>query len=119
MLNKTDTVTDRVTIDVLRARFENPVSISAKTGQGLDRLTQLVADRLADGYVNARIETSVSNGRMLAYLATHAEVSNTEYSDDGKAILTCRIPRALLSQINRNGSVVHLQDSLPEQEIVD
>lgn len=116
VLNKIDTVTDRTTIDVLRAQHDNVISVSAVTRQGLDRLTEMVADRLSDGYVEAEVETNVGNGKLMAYLASHAEVSNTEYGDDNRAVIHCRIPRSLLHQVHGDDTVVRLNGAAPVTE---
>ncbi|MGH7128188.1 MAG: GTPase HflX, partial [Planctomycetaceae bacterium] len=73
VLNKSD-LAERATIDVLRRHYADSIAVSALTGAGLDRLTEAVAQRLSEGYVEAEIETSVGNGRLFSYLAEHAEV---------------------------------------------
>ena len=91
VLNKTDAVSDRSIIDVLRASHDPAVSVSAIEKTGIDQLARLVAERLGDGYVEATLETSVGNGRLLAYLAAHAEVVRQDYVDS-RVTLLCRIP---------------------------
>ena len=107
VLNKIDIVEDRSRIDVLRARHENSVTASAATGAGLDKLCRAVSERLAKGYVEAEIETSAGNGRLLAYLAEHAEVTDTRY-DDSRVTLLCRIPRRFASGLNGDDTTVRL-----------
>ena len=92
VLNKIDAVTDRELVDTLRAKYTHSVTVSAKTGQGLDRLAALVAELLGDGYVDAEIETSAGNGRLFAWLAEHAEVTSRDYNDS-RVTLHCRLPR--------------------------
>jgi GTP-binding protein HflX len=107
VLNKVDAVHDRSLVDVLRLRHPNAVTISARSGEGIDRLNRAVADRLADGYVEATVETGVGNGRLLAYLAEHAEVTDTQYNDS-RVTLQCRIPRAFLSKLHEDDTTVTL-----------
>lgn len=99
VLNKADRVEDREVIDVLRAKYAHAASVSAVTGQGLDRLAALVAEQLAEGFVEAEVETSVGNGKLFAYLAEHAEVSNREYTDS-RVTITCRLPRKQVWRLN-------------------
>ncbi|MEX2287771.1 MAG: GTPase HflX [Planctomycetaceae bacterium] len=108
VLNKIDVCADRSMVDVLRLRNANVVTISAATGEGFDRLHQAVADRLADGYVNAAVETNVGNGRLLAYLAEHAEVTNTKYHDETRVTLNCRIPRTFVAKLQGDDTTVTL-----------
>ncbi len=62
-----------------------------------------------DGYVDVEIETGAGNGRLLAYLAEHAEIKSREYIDS-RVTLVCRIPRAIAERLNEEGTVVTLQN---------
>jgi GTP-binding protein HflX len=107
VLNKTDAVQDRGIVDVLRAKYTHAVSVSALTGEGLDRLGTLVGELLGDGYVEAEIVTSAGNGKLFAFLAEHAEVQRTDYVDS-QAILHCRIAKNMLWRVNGEGTTVNL-----------
>jgi GTP-binding protein HflX len=98
VLNKIDAVEDRSFVDVLRAKFPNSVTISAAKETGLDKLSRAVAERLSDGYLEARIETSAGNGRLISFLAEHADVTNTEYTDS-RVMIACRIPRRFAHEL--------------------
>jgi GTP-binding protein HflX len=99
VLNKMDAVKDRTLVDVLRHRFQDSVSISAATGHGLDALAKAVAERLADGYVDVEIETGAGNGRLLAYLAEHAEIKSRDYVDS-RVRLVCRLPKMIADRLS-------------------
>ncbi|HEY2253658.1 MAG TPA: GTPase HflX [Planctomycetaceae bacterium] len=107
VLNKADAVSDRSIIDVLRASHDPAVSVSAIEKTGFERLARLVAERLGDGYVEATLETGVGNGRLLAYLAAHAEVLKQDYVDS-RVTLQCRIPRRLLNTLPMHDAHLHL-----------
>ncbi|GAB4148684.1 MAG: GTPase HflX [Planctomycetaceae bacterium] len=113
VLNKVDTVSDRANIDVLRRHHENAISVSAVTRQGLDRLTEMVAEQLSDGFVDAEIDTDVGNGKLLSYLATHAEVTNTEYRDGNRAVLSCRLRKSLLHHIHDEDTLIRVAEETP------
>ncbi|QDT56654.1 GTPase HflX [Caulifigura coniformis] len=93
VLNKVDALEDRSLLDVLRGRHPNTVSVSAVDGTGLEKLTQMVAERLGDGYLNVKVETSVGNGKLFAFLSEHAEVQGERDYHDDRVTLTVRIPR--------------------------
>jgi GTP-binding protein HflX len=107
VLNKIDAVIDRGPIDVLRAKYADSVTISARTGAGLDRLAEVVAERLGDGFVNAEVETSVGNGKLFAFLAEHAEVTDRQYQDS-RVTLQCRVPRKLLWKVSGADTTVRV-----------
>lgn len=95
VLNKVDVLADPSLLHVLRANHAASVSVSAVTGTGLDQLGAVVAEKLADGYLETIVETSVGNGKLLSFLAAHAEIRNREYTDS-RVLLDCRIPRRLV-----------------------
>jgi GTP-binding protein HflX len=104
VLNKADRVPDRSYLDVLRAHHRDSVSISAAKGEGLDRLEQAVREALLDRALDAEVETGVANGRVLAYLAQHAQIHNRTYNPDhDRVLLQCRIPRRCLSYLQEHG----------------
>ncbi|HEX4073429.1 MAG TPA: hypothetical protein VHX68_19770 [Planctomycetaceae bacterium] len=64
-----------------------------------------VASRLADGYVDVEIETGAGNGRLLAYLADHAEIISRAYADS-RVTLVCRVPKGLADRLGDEETVV-------------
>lgn len=105
VLNKIDRLSDRSLLDVLRQRHPRAIPISAHTGQGLAELQQAVMAALRADFVEVEMEVPATNGRVLAYLATHAEIYRQEYCDS-RVRLSCALPRHL---------VYHIQD--PEVRI--
>ncbi len=105
VLNKADKVPDRSFLDVLKAHHDESVVISAGTGDGLDRLEQAVREALNERSLDAEVETGVENGRVLAYLAQHAQIRDRHY-DDGRVLLNCRLPRRCLDFLNEHGARV-------------
>jgi GTPase len=105
VLNKADRVPDRSFLDVLRAHHPQSVTISASRREGLVDLEAAVREALLDRALDAEIETSVGNGRVLSYLAQHAQIRNRKYDDD-RVLVDCRIPRRCLDFLNENGAHV-------------
>ncbi|MEZ6051821.1 MAG: GTPase HflX [Planctomycetaceae bacterium] len=107
VFNKLDNVPDRTTIDILRSKYSEGITVSAAQRIGLEKLEAAVAERLGEGYLNAQIETSVGNGRLFAWLAEHADVTDREYNDS-RVTLSCRLPRKLAASIAEEGTTVTL-----------
>jgi len=105
VLNKVDRVPDRSYLDVLKAHHRDAIAISASENDGLDRLEQAVREILHERALDAEIETGVSNGRVLAYLAQHAQIREQSFEDD-RVLLQCRLPRRCLDFLNENGALV-------------
>jgi GTP-binding protein HflX len=115
VLNKIDALRDRSYLDVLRAHHSLAVPVSATERTGLDQLTRLVADRLGNGYVEARLETGAGNGRLLSYLAAHAEIARQDYVDS-RVTVHCRIPRRFLNTLPGEDLEVYVGNGQPAHE---
>ncbi|MEZ6127725.1 MAG: GTPase HflX [Planctomycetaceae bacterium] len=102
VLNKVDQVADQSMIDVLRRHYEDTITISAATGLGIDRLSEIVAERLSGGFLTVEVETSSGNGKLLSWLTQHADELSREYTDDTSARvkITCRMARQYLNTID-------------------
>ena len=103
VLNKVDAVKDQNLESVLQ-RYPNAVPVSAKTGEGFDRLAKAVSDALSRPFLNVDVEMDVSNGKLLAYLSAHGEILSTKYNED-TMIVHCRIPRKIAGKISDDNTV--------------
>ncbi|MCL4108067.1 UNVERIFIED_CONTAM: hypothetical protein GTU68_012803 [Idotea baltica] len=113
ILNKVDQIEDRSFIDVLRRHYDDTITISAATGQGIDKLSNVVADRLSGGFVLAEIQTSVSNGKLLAWLSQHAEELEKDYEEEGSIVrMKVRMAKHLANSIDHNTAVVNILQSV-------
>ncbi len=108
VLNKADKVPDRSYLDVLKAHHAESVAISAARDEGLDELESAVRDALSDRALEAEVETGVGDGRVLAYLAQHAQIHDRTYDDD-RVRLNCRLPRRCLEFLFEHG--VHVRSN--------
>jgi GTP-binding protein HflX len=106
VLNKADQVPDRSFLDVLRAHHENSVVVSAAKGEGLDRLAQAVREALNESALDAEVETSVENGKVLAYLAQHATIRDRQYIEEDRVVVDCRLPRRCLGYLSEHGALI-------------
>jgi len=111
VLNKVDAVEDPSLIHVLRNGHHESVSVSARERTGFDSLAQAVTDRLCGEYLDARVEASVANGRVLAYLSQHADITHTDYTDS-RVTYACRIARHFLSGLRNHDTVVRIRNGL-------
>jgi GTP-binding protein HflX len=98
VLNKVDRLTDRSYLHVLQSHHPRAIPISAAAKQGLDSLQDAVIEALSADFVDAEIDTSAGNGKVLSYLAAHAEIYRQEYHDD-RVRIRCHLPRHLLHHI--------------------
>ncbi len=98
VLNKMDRVQDLSYLHVLQKHHPRSAAISAATGAGLDGLRDAVIEMLSADFADVHIECDAGNGRVLSYLAAHAEIYRQEFNDNRVAI-HCYLPRHLVHHI--------------------
>ncbi len=105
VLNKIDRATDHSVVDILRAAHPHSITVSAVTGQGVERLADAVADRLGNGLIQARVTTTPGEGRIRSYLLEHGQVDREQFTAD-TAEFDCRITRQIAQRLRRMGAEV-------------
>src|SRR5262249_43775876 len=75
------------------------IPVSARTRTGFDRLHAATSDALSRSFADLDIETSVANGRMLAFLAAHGEILDRRYDGD-RVLLHVRLPQRHLGPLH-------------------
>jgi GTP-binding protein HflX len=100
VLNKVDQVANHHEVDRLLNRYPRAIAISAKSGEGLDRLAQAVGDLLSRNFKDVDIEMSVSNGKLLAFLAANGEVLSKQFNENDRVVVHCRIAKSFVGQID-------------------
>ena len=98
VLNKEDQCESPTQVQAVVSRYPNAIPISAKTGAGISRLAAATSDALSRTFVDVDIEMSVSNGKLMAYVAAHGEIHSRQFEDD-RARIHCRLPQKYLGRI--------------------
>jgi GTP-binding protein HflX len=107
VLNKVDRLADPSYLQVLMKHHPKAVAVSAVTRQGLRDLEEAVMAELSADFTDAEIETSAANGKVLAYLGSHAEIYRQQF-DDNRVTIRCFLPRHLLHHIQGPDVTVRL-----------
>jgi GTPase len=110
VLNKVDRVPDPSFLQVLEAHHPRAVAVSAITGQGMDDLKDAVIEMLSADFANASVDVDSGNGKVLSYLAAHAEVYRQEFHDNNRVTLHCYLPRHLVRHIRVPDVEIRLLD---------
>jgi len=106
VLNKIDQLPDHGALLPVLKRYPNAVSVSARTRAGFDSLHQAASAALSRSFADLDVETSVANGRMLAYLAAHGEVLERKYDGD-RVLVHVRLPQRHLGALHEPGTSFH------------
>ena len=112
ILNKVDAIDDPGQLELLTRRYPNAVLVSARTGLGLDNLAHVVSAALSRGFSDVDVETSVDNGRLIAFLAAHGEVLSRHYHN-GRVTVHCRLPARHIGQLDKNDAIVRPHRATP------
>ncbi len=98
VLNKIDRVDNQHHVAAILRRYPSAVQTSARTRVGFDRLHEAVSDALSRSFRLVEIESSVGNGRLIAFLSAHCEIVSTRYTDT-RVFIRCRAPGTVIGQI--------------------
>ncbi len=82
VLNKAD-IADETALATLLRRFPGSVAVSARTGEGVDRLGQALADMLPGPTTLVHLLLPYGRGDLVAEIHQHGTVTATAYTDDG------------------------------------
>lgn len=86
-------------LQVLMNRYPHAIGISARTGEGLDRLAQAVSDMLSRSFPVVDVEMTAADGKWQAFLADRGEIFERNYLEDGRVIIRCRIAETHLGKL--------------------
>ena len=100
VLNKCDAVADSLTLRLLARGHEPAIAVSARTGQDVDQLAEVVQRHILDGQTEARFSVSAGAGKLLAFLAERGTVLDREY-EDGIVNLRVRLSKADLARADQ------------------
>ncbi len=83
--NKIDRATpeERAALKAAAARDPNVITISARSGEGIDTLLQMIDRALAEPTRTERLHLGFDQGRKRAWLFAHAQVDSERQRDDG------------------------------------
>ncbi len=105
VLNKMDAVSDPVELTILAKVEPRSVAVSAITGQGLDKLTEIVRREAESHWEEGTAEFFAGDGRLQAHLRDKGDVLSCDYNGD-RVKLRLRLPiREAAKLRNRPGLI--------------
>ena len=79
--------------------FEQGIYISAKTGEGLEKLDEAIIEALKERYITAKYFVPYSKMHLLAYMHDNGKVLNEEYTDNG-VIVEAKLPNNVSKRLS-------------------
>ena len=86
VLNKIDRINDPTVSMVLAEKYPDALFVSAATGERVEALTADVARRCGGDRVRVTLRAHCGNGRLMQYIARHADVQHQEFDEDSAHI---------------------------------
>jgi GTP-binding protein HflX len=103
VFNKADRLEDRIGVRHAAGDASEWVVVSAHTGEGLEDLQRLVAERIERRMVDVVVEADAGDGKLLARLAETGTVRSRTY-EDGRVRLEVRLPRREALRLARDAA---------------
>jgi len=107
LLNKMDIADDASTVELLVRNRGQSVRVSAKTGEGLDRLQEQVLTHMKHETVSVTVLIPHADGKLLAEIDRMADVRERTYVDDGIEI-EMRMNRSIFMQLRGRYDGLHV-----------
>ena len=104
LLNKIDTEEGDAAYPVWRTLNPDAIPISAKTGRGLDKLTEAVHRHVRGQQVDVTLEADVTNGRLMSFIESHTRIHDRQFMD-GRVRIKTIMGKRTLADLSRNDQV--------------
>ena len=102
VLNKVDVARNISDLETLQTLYRDAVSISAKTGFGLDSLCEAVTAKYKGTELLVRVTSSHSNGKVQSFLRAHGRNIKEQYTDSS-VLIEAQLSRNQLPELKRLG----------------
>jgi GTP-binding protein HflX len=100
VLNKVDAVRNISDLETLQTLYRDAVSISAKTGFGIDSLCEAVSTKYKGTELLLRVTSSHSNGKVQSFLRARGRIINEQYTDSS-VLIEAQLGRNQLPELQR------------------
>src|ERR1700719_1473406 len=100
VFNKIDNLTDRELAETYVKRFPGSVAISARTGEGVDKLIQALQQALSSWRLRSRFRIPANETALIAEIHRVGHVLELKYEDDWALIVT-HVPPNLAQKLER------------------
>jgi GTP-binding protein HflX len=100
VFNKVDVVKTISHLETLQTLLPDAVCISAKTGYGLESLSEAVTAKYKGAELLLRVASSQSNGKVQSFLRAHGQILKEEYCDSS-VLIDARLGRNQLPSLKR------------------
>lgn len=102
VLNKVDRVPDPIALHLLLEGFDGDiVYLSAKTGEGSERLAKVIMQRMDERTSLVQVSIPAADGRTMALLRRFGALLNEEVAEDGSMVVRSRLTDGAVGVLRR------------------
>jgi GTP-binding protein HflX len=112
LLNKIDTEEGEAAWPTWRTLHPAAIPISARHGTGMGELTEAVFKAVRGQQVEATLGVDETNGKVLAFIESHAHVHGREYNE-GRVVIKAIMGKRTLAELARNEGVEVVKVEMP------
>lgn len=116
IFNKMDAVIDLSPIVIFKKIYKNSITISAKSGQGLDDLKKLISSHIDKDCKEVQLICNNSCGKLTSYVHENINIINKSYKDN-KIYFDLSVTQDQLNKLNKVRKEFQLHDL--DSEIVE
>ncbi|HVT87452.1 MAG TPA: GTPase HflX [Tepidisphaeraceae bacterium] len=113
LLNKVDTPQGADSVDLWRTLNPASIPISAKTGGGIDRLIDMVLQRVSGNQIHVTLEADLTDGRVISFIEQYARVEDRQFND-GQMVVKAVMDKQTLMQLSRHKNI-NIKSAKPMQ----
>lgn len=110
VLNKLDALDSPARLEGVLRRYPNAIAVSAVSREGLEKFAWAVSNTLSRSFRDVDIETTVENGKLMAYIAAHGDVLSKRFTDT-KVTIHCRMPQKYLGRIDESEATIRSHET--------
>jgi len=100
VLNKIDILNAVSSLEFIQTIYPSAICISAKTGYGLDRLHNAVAQKYKGSVLHIKIVISPADGKIQSFLRAYGMIINEQYTE-GKVVIEAHLGQNQLVDLKR------------------
>lgn len=104
LLNKVDNIKNMLELTLLKRRMQDALPISARTGEGLDRLSEMVSKAIEQNWRTVKITVSAQDWETVAGIERWGRLIERHFRNE-KVYYKVQLPLGFLSKIVKNDGV--------------
>ena len=101
-LNKIDAVESPDDLAFWRSAFPDALAVSAKRGEGIGQMVEVVRDQMLGPMLHAAIRVPLADAKGVTFVEKFSEVQERDYEEAGHVTITAEISQRIMDQLQTN-----------------